>query len=239
VILVPNAYCLALNRAHSPAARRGNARSLPSNSNVTCVRPAVQSDDARFESAAKSLRAAAFRSELQVREIPAPERIAPRSIALAAGVVQGSTHPADDGDSPYGAGRLILMHDPASSEDWGGEFRIVCFAQAPLEMEIGIDPFIADVAWSWLVDALESRGAAYDYASGTATKTLSTGFGTLEEQGDAAQIEIRASWTPLDTEFGAHAEAWSELLCLLAGLPHHEGVASLGSHRARRGGQGA
>ena len=202
------------------------------------MRPAVQSDDARFESAVESLRAAAFRSELQVREIPAPERIAPRSIALAAGVVQGSTHPADDGDSPYGAGRLVLMHDPTSSDDWGGEFRIVCFAQAPLEVEIGIDPFIADVAWSWLVDALESRGAAYGYASGTATKTLSTGFGTLEEQGDAAQIEIRASWTPLDAEFCAHAEAWSELLCLLAGLPHHEGVASLGSHRARRGGQG-
>jgi hypothetical protein len=106
-------------------------------------------------------------------------------------------------------------------------------------MEIGIDPFIADVAWSWLTDALDSRGAAYGYASGTATKTLSTGFGTLEDQGDAAQIEIRASWTPLDHEFGAHAEAWSELLCLLAGLPHHEGVASLGSRRARKSGQGA
>lgn len=203
------------------------------------MRPAVQSDEAQFESAVKSLRAAAFRSELQIREIPAPERIAPRSLALAAGIVQGSTHPADEGDSPYGAGRLILMHDPASIEDWGGPFRIVCFAQAPLEMEIGIDPFIADVAWSWLVDALESRGAAYDYASGTATKTLSTGFGTLEEQGDAAQIEVRASWTPQGDDFGVHAEAWGELLCLLAGLPHHEGVASLGSRRARRGGHGA
>ncbi len=200
---------------------------------------AISSDEAQFESAVARLRAAVFRSELQVREIPAPERIAPRSIALAAGVIQGSTHPADDADSPYGAGRLILMHDPSSHEDWGGDFRIVCFAQAPLEMEIGIDPFIADVAWSWLVDALESRGASYDFASGTATKTLSTGFGTLEEQGDAAQIEIRASWTPLDDQFGAHAEAWSELLCLLAGLPHHEGVASLGSRRARRGGLGA
>ncbi len=174
-----------------------------------------------------------------MREIPAPERIAARSLALAAGVVQGSTHPSEDGESPFGAGRLILMHDPANAEDWGGPFRIVCFAQAPLEIEIGVDPFIADVAWSWLIDALESRGAAYSYASGTATKTLSTGFGTLEAQGDAAQIEIRASWTPLDSEFGAHAEAWSELLCLLAGLPHHEGVASLGSKRARRGGVGA
>lgn len=117
-------------------------------------------------------------------------------------------------------------------------FGIVCFAQAPLEMEIGIDPFIADVAWSWLVDALESRGAAYEYASGTATKTLSTGFGTLEER--ATPRRSRFALRGLrSTPSLARAEAWSELLCLLAGLPHHEGVASLGSHRARRGGQGA
>lgn len=224
--------------SHSSVKRRGNKKTSSTNSNVRHVN-AVSGDESVFEAAANQLREARFRSELQVREIPAPERIAPRSIALAAGVLQGSTHPADDGDSPYGAGRLILLHNPASVEDWGGEFRIVCFAQAPLEMEIGIDPFIADVAWSWLVDALESRGAAYDYASGTATKTLSTGFGTLADQGDAAQIEIRASWTPTDLEFGAHAEAWSELLCLLAGLPHHEGVASLGSQRAKRSGAGA
>jgi hypothetical protein len=202
------------------------------------------SDGSAFEAAAAQLREAHLRRELQVREIPAPERIAPRSIAFAAGVVHGSAKPADEsaesmGDSPYGSGRLILLHDPDSIEEWGSPFRIVCFAQAPLEMEIGVDPFIADVAWSWLVDALESRGAAYTYASGTATKTLSTGFGTLEAQGDAAQIEIRASWTPLETSsgagFGAHAEAWGELLCLLAGLPHQEGVASLGAKRASRG----
>jgi len=131
------------------------------------------------------------------------------------------------------------MHDPDSIDDWGGPFRIVCFAQAPLEVEIGVDPFIADVAWSWLIDALDSRDAEYTYASGTATKTLSTGFGTLEAQGDAAQIEIRASWTPLGTNFAAHAQAWGELLCLLAGLPHHEGVASLGAERVRRGTPGA
>ena len=189
-----------------------------------------------FAAAAARLREARLRSELQVREIPAPERIAPRSIALAAGVAHGSSHPTDaQGDSPYGAGRLILLHDPASADDWGGPFRIICFAHAPLEVEIGVDPFIADVAWSWLIDALDSRGAQYDYASGTATKTLSTGFGTLESQGDAAQIEIRASWTPHGDDFAAHAEAWGELLCLLAGLPHQEGVASLGAKRAQRG----
>jgi len=204
----------------------------------------LASDDAAFEAAAAQLRSARLRRELQIREIPAPERIAPRSVAFAADVVHSSAKAADgstdgDGDSPYGSGRLILMHDPSSFDEWGSPFRIVCFAQAPLEMEIGVDPFIADVAWSWLIDALESRGAAYTYASGTATKTLSTGFGTLEAQGDAAQIEIRASWTPLGSTvgggFGVHAEAWGELLCLLAGLPPHEGVASLGARRAGRG----
>lgn len=200
------------------------------------VKEAHLDDDAVFAAAVAQLRAARLRSELQVREIPAPERIAPRSFALAAGVSPGSVHPSElDADSPYGAGRLILMHDPASAEDWGGPFRIVCFAQAPLEMEIGVDPFIADVAWSWLIDALDSRGAAYSYASGTSTKTLSTGFGSLEDQGDTAQIEIRASWTPHDDDLAAHAEAWGELLCLLAGLPHQEGVASLGAKRAQRG----
>ncbi|MGO1539304.1 MAG: DUF3000 domain-containing protein [Leucobacter sp.] len=188
-----------------------------------------------FRDASEQLRNATFRSELQVREIPAPERIAANSVALAAGVRgdSGKTSTEDAENSAYGAGRLILMHDPESEAEWGGPFRIVCFAQAPLEVEIGVDPFIADVAWSWLIDALESRGAEYDYASGTSTKTLSTGFGTLESQGDGAQLEIRASWTPLGGDFKAHAEAWSELLCMLAGLPDHEGVASLSSHRAR------
>lgn len=211
------------------------------NSSVPSVSAHDFGDAAAFETAAAQLRGASFRSELQVREIPAPERIAPHSIAFSAGVAQGAARSDDTaGDSPYGAGRLVLMHDPGSADDWGGPFRIVCFAQAPLEMEIGIDPFIADVAWSWLIDALESRGARYTFASGTATKTLSTGFGTLAEQDDAAQIEIRASWTPLGTDIAPHAEAWSELLCLLAGLPHQEGIASLGAHRAQRGnGRGA
>jgi len=203
------------------------------------VNAAARRDESVFEDAVTRLKSATFRRELQVREIPAPERIAPRSYALAAGVIRGSTHPTDTSDSPYGAGRLVLMHDPGSADEWGADFRIVCFAQAPLEMEIGIDPFIADVTWSWLMDALDARGARHTYASGTATKTLSTGFGTLESQGDAAQIEVRASWTPLGDDFAAHAEAWRELLCLLAGLPHEEGVASLDSQRARRAGSGA
>lgn len=183
-----------------------------------------------FASAANAVRAATLRAELAVTEIPAPSGVAPFSLALAADVT-----PARHGtDSDLGTGRFILLHDPSLPDAWGGSFRVVCFAQAPLETEIGVDPFLADVAWSWLVDALDSRGARYASASGTATKTLSTGFGELETQEDVAQIELRASWSPLDHDLTAHVEAWGELLCMLAGLPPvAEGVSLLAARRVR------
>jgi len=128
------------------------------------------------------------------------------------------------------------LHDPDGVDAWGGTFRIVCFAQAPLETEIGLDPFLAEVSWSWLVDALDARDAQYTAASGTATKILSSGFGELAEQGDGAQIELRASWTPLEQDVSAHVEGWGELLCMLAGLPPTtEGVTMLSTKRNLRG----
>lgn len=197
------------------------------------VRDTTSEAPAEFAAAAEQIRGARLRSELSAREIAAPERVAPHSIALAAGIIQGDSGDHATIDSSYGAGRFVLMHDPASLGEWGGPFRIVCFAQAPLEIEIGIDPFIADVTQSWLADALADRHADYEFLSGTVTKTLSSSFGSLSSRGDTAQIELRASWTPHGTDFGAHAEAWSELLCLLAGLPN-EGIDSLSARRARQ-----
>ncbi|MCR2761955.1 DUF3000 domain-containing protein [Microbacterium sp. zg.B48] len=184
-----------------------------------------------FERATADLRSTVFRSDLSVREIPAPAGLAPECIALA-----GDVRPEQEGvDSPYGTGRFILLHDPDEPEPWGGAWRIVCFAQAPLEPDIGVDPLLADVAWSWLMDALDSRHARYHSASGTATKTLSKGFGGLAAEGDGAQIELRASWTP-EGSMRPHVEAWSELVCMLAGLPPgSEDIAVLGSRKAARG----
>jgi Protein of unknown function (DUF3000) len=181
-----------------------------------------------FARAVDALQAAHTRPELSITEIPAPGSLAPSAIALAADVT-----PARHGvDSPLGTGRFILLHDPAAPEAWGGEFRVVCFAQSPLDTDMGLDPFMAEVAWSWLVDALSTSGAKYHSASGTATKILSTGFGELDVQGDGAVIELRASWTPVDSEIGAHVEGWSELLCMLAGLPPAvEGVSLLSLHK--------
>lgn len=194
-------------------------------------RPTGAEVPAAFARALESVRGAQARDELSVHEIPAPGNLAPYAVALAADVT-----PARHGaDSELGTGRFILLYDPDEPEAWGGPFRIVCFAQAPLETEIGLDPFLAEVAWSWLVDALNARGAKYASASGTATKILSTGFGELSLQPDGAQIELRASWTPLEDDVSSHVEGWGELLCMLAGLPPTtEGVTLLSTRRTAR-----
>ena len=193
--------------------------------------PLAPKPPAAFAAAVQWLRSASIRTELSVSEIPAPGTLAPWSFALAADVT-----PARHGtDSELGTGRFVLLYDDASPEAWGGPFRVICFAQAPLETELGVDPFIADVAWSWLVDALATRGAQYSAASGTATRILSTGFGELEGQGQGAQIELRASWSPLDQHVGSHVEGWGELMCMLAGLPPAiEGVSLLSARRVGR-----
>jgi len=186
---------------------------------------------AAFQSAVESIKSVTFREELTVREIASPSGVAPYSFALAAEVLIAE----HEHESQHGTGRFILLYDPAEPDAWGGPFRVVAYAQAPLEADIGLDPFLADVAWSWLVDALKIRDANYFNPSGTATRILSTGFGELADAGDGAQIELRASWSPADTSMAGQAEAWGELLCMLAGLPPTADAVSLTAHRRERG----
>lgn len=182
---------------------------------------------APFARAVAAVRAAKPRPEMEIVEITAPAGLAPHSIALAADV-----RPTVHGiDSLLGTGRFVLLYDPEEPDAWGSAFRVVAYAQAPLENEIGVDPFIAEVTWSWLVDALDARGATYSSASGTATKILSTGFGELGGHGDSAQLELRASWSPYGPDVAAQVEAWCDLLCMLAGLPPSSDAVSLLPHR--------
>lgn len=184
-----------------------------------------------FETLADALRGTEVRRDLAVQEIPAPADVAPDAIAFT-----GDVHPPDHGiDSQLGTGRFILLHDPEGPEPWDGQLRIVVYAQAPLEREIGSDPLLPEVAWSWLVEALNKHDAARHAASGTATTVLSTGFGGLADQGSNAHIELRASWTPDDTSIARHLQAWADFLCSLAGLPPTtEGVALLAARRGAR-----
>jgi Protein of unknown function (DUF3000) len=167
-----------------------------------------------FRRAVEDLISAPWRSELHVEELPAPQRIAPYSAAITADVVT-------NGDE-VGSGRFVLLHDPAGNAAWHGTFRCVTFARADLDPEMATDPLLAGVGWSWLIDALDSHGADYDAPSGTVTSVSSESFGGMAEEPPRAEIEVRASWTPLLEEgagLNPHLAAWAELLCTLAGLP--------------------
>ena len=181
-----------------------------------------------FRDAVAQMRAARLRPEILCEEMPAPQRIAPYSAALAADVVV-------DGDE-IGTGRLVLLHDPVGNETWGGTFRCVAYARADLTADFAADPVLADVAWTWLVEALEAHGADHVAPSGTVTRVISESFGQMADDGGNAQLEVRASWTPLD-DIGAHVRAWGDLLAACVGLePVPEGVATLSSRRTPRHG---
>lgn len=183
-----------------------------------------------FDAAASALLGMAWRPELTIEEIPAPQRIAPQAVAIAADV--------DDADDEVGNGRLVLLHDPEGNPAWDGTFRCVTFARATVDPEMVADPLLAEVGWSWLEDALERRGAAYLAPSGTVTAVTSQSFGSMEDDPGRAEVEIRASWTPV-LEGGAdivtHIEAWQDLLCMVSGLPLlPDGVVPLPVHRSGR-----
>ncbi len=116
-------------------------------------------------------------------------------------------------------GRFILLFDPAGSPVWDGNFRIVTYIRARLDAEMGNDALLGSVAWTWLVEALETHDAVHHNAGGTATRILSESYGSLEEREDTIDIELRASWTPANEFVREHLEAWSDMVCTFAGLP--------------------
>jgi hypothetical protein len=188
-----------------------------------------------FTDAVAQLRAARLRPEVLCEEMPAPQRIAPYAAALSADVTV-------DGDD-VGTGRIVLLHDPHGNDSWEGTFRCVAYARAEIDPEMANDPLLAEVGWSWLSEALDAHGASYVAPSGTVTKVSSESFGGMADEEASAQLEIRASWTPVpdqDTadplDLGPHVEAWGEMLCTASGLPPvPEGVAPLPSRRGQRG----
>ncbi len=167
-----------------------------------------------FETAVQAILGMSWRPELKVEEIPAPQKIAPYAVAISADLELDETE--------LGSGRLVLLHDPAGSASWDGDFRCVTYARADVDPEMVTDPLLTEVGWSWLLDALERNQAAYGSPSGTVTAVSSRSFGGIATDPPRAEIELRASWTPVvasSDDVVRHLRAWSELLCLTAGLP--------------------
>ncbi|MDP9498186.1 MAG: DUF3000 domain-containing protein [Actinomycetota bacterium] len=162
------------------------------------------------------------RDHVVLRPVPPPRSLAPWSYAVAADV--------DRGEECLASGRFVVLHDPAGQPGWDGDTRVVTFVEADVDAEMAADEALAEVAWSWLLEALEQRGAAYAAAGGTVTRTVSARFGELAETADASSVEVRASWTarpaPDGLRLAPHLLAWCDLLASTAGLPP-PGVAAL------------
>ncbi|MCG2806291.1 DUF3000 domain-containing protein [Propionicimonas sp.] len=167
-----------------------------------------------FDAAAQAMLTMPWRPELKVDQIPAPQKIAPFAVAISAEITSNG--------EDLGTGRLVLLHDPDGSPSWDGDFRCVSFSRADVDPEMVTDPLLSEVGWSWLLEALERNQAAYRAPSGTVTAVSSKSFGGIAEDPARAEVEVRASWTPIINsveDVNAHLVAWSELLCLAAGLP--------------------
>lgn len=172
-----------------------------------------------FRQAVASLTGTSVRREVRVEPLRPPQRLAPWSYAISADVRDG------DGDE-LALGRLVLLHDPDGVEAWDGVLRLVAFVSAEMDAQMGVDPMLPAVGWSWLTGALDERGAAYRAAGGTVTQTTSTRFGDIAGPSTTVELELRASWTADDPSMAAHLHAFIDLLCTAAGLPP-EGVTVL------------
>lgn len=164
-----------------------------------------------FRNAVASLRAVHPRPEIRLTPIRAPQHLTPWAYALG-----GQT--SGPGEVLV-SGRLVLLHDPEGQEGWNGVFRLIAYIRAGLDHELATDPFLPDVGWSWLTDALEVSGASWTALGGTVTETSSARFGEITGPARADDIELRASWTPTRADLQPHGEAFCQMMSNYAGLP--------------------
>jgi len=171
-----------------------------------------------FETILAEVRAITTRAEIELEEVPAPQKLAPYALALTADV-----------EDDAATGRFVLLHDPMGQDGWSGKFRCVTFVRAAIDHEMATDPLLIDLGWSWLIEALASFDCAYSDPSGTVTRVASASFGTLENRDEDNELEVRASWTPTDGEnIAEHVRAWLSLIELTSGLaPIPEGVTQI------------
>jgi hypothetical protein len=172
-----------------------------------------------FRRAVEALRSVVPRPELTLVDIDPPRRLAPHSYALGVQLAENQLRPAPGQPEVDLTARLVLLHDLEARDAWAGTFRLVTYLRAPLDPEQADDPLLLALGWSWLTDALEICRAAYTALGGTVTRTCSTRFGDIPGPTRTDEVEVRASWTPVDLEFGRHAEAFYRFVTHAIGLP--------------------
>ncbi|PWJ53476.1 Protein of unknown function [Quadrisphaera granulorum] len=169
-----------------------------------------------FAAAVQQIRATSLRPEISLEEVPGPRSMAPWSLALSADVL-------DEAGDDVAEGRFVLLHDPAGQEGWDGPWRVVVLARCSPATEDTDDPLLADVAWSWLVEALDDYGLPVRSLGGTVTTSTSRSYGQLSARPVDVELEVRASFSPRDADVpggvGDALLAWGQLLGAAAGLP--------------------
>ena len=196
------------------------------------MRP-IPTSGGTFETALERLAAIEPRPEFVLLEAPAPQRLAPYTVAMTAEMA--------DPDSELVSGRFVLLHDPDGVDEWDGSFRAVVFVRAELDGDLREDELLHDVGWSWVIETLAVRGCSVAQVGGTVTRTTGRSFGTMADRPADGFIEIRASWTPCEDSSGAlvddiaeHAGAWLDLMAHAAGMPPlPAGVATVRPRRSR------
>jgi DUF3000 family protein len=186
--------------------------------------------EATFAAAAAAFLAgldAQSQRDVMFEDVPAPKRLAPYAMAIAATVQR------DDTDVAWG--RLVLLYDPDGQPGWDGFFRLVAYVRADVEPEMAADPLLGEVGWSWLSEALDLHVPGYAVPSGTVTRVITEGFGAKRDELPLTGFELRASWSPvgpggtrgsagdscsdLDAlDLSAHIAAWCDCLSAAAGL---------------------
>mgnify|MGYP001565302322 FL=1 len=191
-------------------------------------------DAMEFGRLIESFRTFTPRAEILLEEVPAPQKLATYSFALSADVSNGLL--GDDEDE-IASGRFVLLHEPGGQDTWDGEFRCVTYVRADVDPMMQEDPLLPEVGWKWLLESLSKAGCEFTAASGTVTRVASASFGKLSPRSDEAEIEIRASWTPVITkvdEMLNHITGWCNLLSEISGLaPTPEGVSAIKSPPTR------
>lgn len=162
-----------------------------------------------FREVLKSIRRADVRGDVVLVEVPAPTRVAPYSVALDGEIVV-------DGEAAA-SGRLVVLHDPDGQETWKGTIRVVALVKAEVEAEVATDEVWGQAAWSWIDEALTD--VPHEALGGTVTRVVNECFGDLAERGGSVAVEMRVSWTALDTDMAPHLDAWAHLLASCAGVP--------------------
>jgi len=174
------------------------------------------------------------RSEIILEEVPAPQKLATYSFAFSADVSNGLLGDAED---EVASGRFVLLHEPGGQDTWDGEYRCVTFVRADVDSIMQEDPMLPENGWNWFLEALDTAGCELTAPSGTVTRVASSSFGKLSPRSDEAEIEIRASWTPIissPNEIMKHISGWCNLISEIAALPPiPEGVSAITSAKRR------